>query len=121
MPSTSPMFHSTKKTKPTDFSKFYKRESVSKNSILYNSSGGVLCNRSRNFNLRYHHHLGTRKNQRTRKKRRRTRRSSELVFMTQNVQGLKKDLTDLDILTHQIENQSWKPQASITFLSEPEN
>jgi hypothetical protein len=38
--------------------------------------------------------------------------------MTQNVQGLKKDLTDLDILTHQIENQSWKPQASITFLSE---
>ena len=38
--------------------------------------------------------------------------------MTQNVQGLKKDLTDLDILTHQIENQSWKSQASITFLSE---
>jgi len=31
---------------------------------------------------------------------------------------LKKDLTDLDILTHQIENQSWKSQASITLLSE---
>jgi hypothetical protein len=30
MPSTSPIFHSTKKTKPTDFSKFYERESVSK-------------------------------------------------------------------------------------------
>jgi hypothetical protein len=38
--------------------------------------------------------------------------------MNQNAQGLKKDLTDLDILTHYIANQSWKPQASITFLSE---
>ena len=38
--------------------------------------------------------------------------------MTQNVQGLKQDFTDLDILTHYIEKQTWKSQASITFLSE---
>jgi hypothetical protein len=47
-----------------------------------------------------------------------THRASGLVFMTQNVPGLKKDLMDFDILTHNIKNQSWKPQTSITFLSE---
>ena len=92
---------------------------MNKNPILFNSSGGVPRNRSRNFNRRHHHHLGTRKSQRAASnKHRRTRRISELVFMTQNVQGLKQDFTDLDILTHYIEKQTWKSQASITFLSE---
>ena len=91
---------------------------MNKNTILHNSSGDVLRNRSRSFNRRHHQYLGTRKSQRAREKRRRTHRSSELIFMTQNVQGLKKDLTDLDILTRQIENHSWKSQASVTLLSE---
>ena len=116
--STLSMFHSTKKTRPTDFLNFCERELINKNPISFNSSGGVPRNRSRNFNHRHHHHLGMRKSQRMSNKRRRTCRTSELVFMTQNVQGLKQDFTNLDILTHYIEKQTWKSQASITFLSE---
>ena len=117
MPSPPVMFHSMKKTKPTGFSKTSERELMKKNYILH-SSGGVPRNGSQNFNCRHHQHLGTRKSQRANNKRRRTRRNCELIFMTQNVQGLKKDLTDLDILTYHIRNQSRKSQASITFLSE---
>ena len=84
MPSTSPMYHSTKKTKPTGFSKVCERELVKIPS--YNSSGGVQRNRSLNFNHRHHQHFGTRKSQGACKKRRHTGRTSELVFMTQNVQ-----------------------------------
>ena len=110
MQSTPVMFHSMKKTKPTGFSKTSERELMKKNYISC-SSGGVPRSGSQNFNCRHHQHLGTRKSQRANNKRRRTRRNCELIFMTQNVQGL-------NILTYHIRNQSRKSQASITFQSE---
>ena len=115
MPSTSPtMFHSTTKRKPMDFF----QNSMKENLWVKVLPSYTIAQDSCNFNCRHHQHLDTRKIQCASNKHHHTWRTSELVFTIQNVQRLKQDLTDLNILTHYIENQSWKPQVSITFLSE---
>ena len=61
--------------------------------------------------------LGTRKSLRAKQTRRSTRRSRELLFVSQNVNHLKKDLSDLDLIIKNIETNT-KAQDTITFLSE---
>ena len=61
--------------------------------------------------------LGTRKSLRAKQTRRSTRRSRELLFVSQNVNHLKKDLSDLDLIIKNIETNT-KAQSTTTFLSE---
>ena len=61
--------------------------------------------------------LGTRKSLRKKSSCRSTRRTRELLFVAQNVEHLKHDLTDLDFIIRNIQMHS-KTQDTITFLSE---